>query len=439
MKISLFTQILQRKGFPVNQASILLKQQQQIQEHNYAAFLEKKKAEIVRHHSKENANYKHFIGNTNISEWNNIPIMTKKDFQKPLSLRLSKGYSKNNVYINKTSGSSGDPFFFAKDKFCHALTWANIIDKFGAHGIDFNTSFQARFYGIPLDFKGNLKERIKDFFSNRYRFSVFDLSDAYLEKVLKKFSTKKFDYINGYTSSIVQFAKYLNKKNIVLKDVCPTLKCCIVTSEMLFEEDKILLETQFGVCVINEYGASELDLIAFQNPNGEWQINTETLFVEIVDEKGNVLPNGEEGRIVITSLYNKAHPFIRYDIGDMGILDEKSTAKNTFLKKLTGRTNDIAVLPSGKKAAGLTFYYITKSIIEDTGNVKEFVIKQTKIDTFEIEYVSELELNASQVIEIEKAMTNYLEKGLKIHFYRKEKLTRSPSGKLKQFTSLVKQ
>ena len=160
MKISLFTQILQRKGFPVNQFSILLKQQQQIQEHNYAAFLEKKKAEIVRHHSKENANYKHFIGNTNISEWNNIPIMTKKDFQKPLSLRLSNGYSKNNVYINKTSGSSGDPFFFAKDKFCHALTWANIIDKFGAHGIDFNTSFQARFYGIPLDFKGNLKEQI---------------------------------------------------------------------------------------------------------------------------------------------------------------------------------------------------------------------------------------------------------------------------------------
>lgn len=31
-----------------------------------------------------------------------------------------------------------------------------------------------------------------------------------------------------------------------------------------FEEDKVLLEKQFGVRVINEYGASELDLIAFQ-------------------------------------------------------------------------------------------------------------------------------------------------------------------------------
>jgi phenylacetate-CoA ligase len=27
----------------------------------------------------------------------------------------------------------------------------------------------------------------------------------------------------------------------------------------------------------------------------------------------------KKGRIVITSLFNKAHPFIRYDIGDIGI------------------------------------------------------------------------------------------------------------------------
>ena len=54
-----------------------------------------------------------------------------------------------------------------------------------------------------------------------------------------------------------------------------------MTSEMLFDEDKILMETQFGVPVINEYGASELDFIAFQNPRNEWQVNSETLFVEI--------------------------------------------------------------------------------------------------------------------------------------------------------------
>lgn len=434
----LFDFSLKINGFPIKEAKAELQKIQSIPEQEFKAFIENKKQEIVDYHLKNNSSYQKLVGKTTFNTWNDLPIMTKKDFQKPLIERLSTGFSTKNVYVNKTSGSSGDPFIFAKDKFSHALTWANIINRFGWHGIDFNSSYQARFYGIPLDFIGNKKERFKDFLTNRFRFSIFDLSDVVLEGFLNEFKTRKFDHINGYTSSIVLFAKFLRQKNIVLKDICPTLKVCVVTSEMLFEEDKILLKEQFGIPVVNEYGASELDLIAFQNPDGEWQVNSETLFVEILDENNAVLPYGKEGRIVITSLFNKAHPFIRYDIGDIGILDEKSTAKKPILKQLIGRTNDIAILPSGKKSPGLTFYYVTKSIIEDDGNVKEFVIKQTKIDTFEIEYVSKTELNLEQIQKIEAAIALYLEKGLIFTFVRKEKLERSKSGKLKQFVSLLK-
>lgn len=208
---------------------------------------------------------------------------------------------------------------------------------------------------------------------------------------------------------------------------------------MLFEDDKKLMERQFGVPVINEYSAAELDLIAFENPNGEWQINSETLFVEILDDKNNPISLGKEGRIVITSLYNKAHPFIRYDIGDIGSLSENSTIKNPILKKLIGRTNDIEILPSGKKAAGLTFYYITKSIIEDDGNVKEFIIEQLAKETFKISYVSVQELSEDKIKTIKTEMENYLEKGLDIQFERSKQLQRSKSGKLKQFSSLLKQ
>jgi phenylacetate-CoA ligase len=439
--LHLFDLSLQLSGFPMKEARIEMKQIVAISETDYQNHIEEKRNEIVQFHLKNNASYRAFVSqNTNDEKtmtWDALPIMTKKEFQKPLVDRLSRGYTLKNVYVNKTSGSSGDPFIFAKDKYCHALAWSNIINRFAWFGIDFNTSFQARFYGIPLDFMGNKKERIKDILKNSYRFSIFDLSDAILEKVLVQFQRKKFDYINGYTSSIVLFAKYLQKKNLVLTTICPTLKCCVVTSEMLFEEDKILMEKQFGVPIINEYGASELDLIAFENPDGEWQVNSETLFVEILDKQNKVVPYGTEGRIVITSLYNKAHPFIRYDIGDVGILDEKSSFKKPILKKLIGRTNDVALLPSGKKSPGLTFYYVTKSIIEDDGNVKEFVIKQTKIDTFEIEYVSQNELTESQIQTIKKAIETYLENGLHFTFSRKEKLERSKSGKLKQFVSMM--
>jgi phenylacetate-CoA ligase len=292
-----------------------------------------------------------------------------------------------------------------------------------------------------MDFMGNKKERFKDLLSHRFRFPIFDLSDAVLEGFLNHFRTKKFDYINGYTSSIVFFAKFLQKKNIILSAICPTLKACMVTSEMLFEDDKKLLEKQFGIPIVNEYGASELDLIAFQSrsfgTNGEWLVNSETLFVEILDDDNQAVPNGTSGRIVITSLFNKAHPFIRYDIGDIGILDEKSTLKKPILQKLIGRTNDVAILPSGKKSPGLTFYYVTKSFIEDDGNVKEFIIKQTKTDSFEIEYVSETALNLAQIEKIKKAIELYLEPGLNFKFTRKEALERSNRGKLKQFKSML--
>jgi phenylacetate-CoA ligase len=140
---------------------------------------------------------------------------------------------------------------------------------------------------------------------------------------------------------------------------------------------------------------------------------------------------------VITSLYNKAHPFIRYEIGDVGILDEKSTLKKPILKKLIGRTSDVALLPSGKKSPGLTFYYVTKSIIEDDGNVKEFIVRQTKLDSFEIDYVSSVELTSEQIQEIEKAIAKYLEPGLHFTYNRKEVLKRTARGKLKQFQSLI--
>ena len=77
---------------------------------------------------------------------------------------------------------------------------------------------------------GYYKERLKDLLSRRYRFSVFDLSDAQLEKNLNKFKNTAFDYINGYTSSIVQFAKFLERKNSILKESCPSLQVCIILS-----------------------------------------------------------------------------------------------------------------------------------------------------------------------------------------------------------------
>jgi phenylacetate-CoA ligase len=433
--LRLFDFSLKINGFDIDKAKTALSKIRAQNDSDFEAYIALQKKEIVSYHLKHNSFYKSFGKTIAIDNWNSIPILTKRHLQQPIEQRLSKGFTPKNVYLNKTSGSSGHPFIFAKDKWCHAMTWAEIMNRFSWYGIDFNSSKQARFYGIPLDKKGYYKERFKDWLSHRFRFSVFDLSDGAFEKAVSKFKTSDFDFINGYTSSIVQFAKYLKQQNIVLSTICPSLKVCIVTSEMLFENDKSLMETQFGVPVVNEYGASELDLIAFQNTKDEWQVNSETLYVEVLDENDTILPYGQEGRIVITSFYNKAHPFIRYDIGDVGSLSIDSTIRKPILKQLTGRTNDIAILPSGKKAAGLTFYYITKTVIENDGNVSEFVIEQDALDHFIIRYVSKDQLSDKQKLLVSKEMKRYLEPEIMITFERVQQLNRTKFGKLKQFTS----
>lgn len=424
------------KGFPIKRAKKELLQISEIKEADYEAFLNSKKTEIVKYHLKNNPFYRSKVKN-GFSDWESLPIMKKKDYQIPLKERLSDGFSEKKVYINKTSGSSGNPIRFAKDKYSHAMTWAYHMERFGWHGIDFNSSLQARYYGIPLDLIQNKTVKLKDFLANRHRFSILDLSEKALEEMLDVYKKKSFDFINGYTSSIVLFAKFLKENNIILKNVCPTLKVCIITSEILFEDDKILLEKQFGIPVVNEYGCSEAGVIAFTNKKGEWEVDSKTLYVEILDDKDLPVPLGNEGRIVITSLHNKAHPFIRYEIGDYGALSEKSTFKKPILKKLTGRTNDFAILPSGKKAAGMTFYVITKKIMEESGNMKEFKVIQTKIDTFELNYVSDEILTKEKKLFIIKTLEQFLESGLTFNFNRKEQLDRTESGKLKQFVSLV--
>ncbi|MFD2551542.1 phenylacetate--CoA ligase family protein [Bizionia sediminis] len=437
--MNLFDFSLKLNGFPIKLAEKHLMVVQNLKADAFKAYVAEKKTDIVAYHMANNPFYQDFVKNINPESWSQIPIITKQDLQQPLAKRLSRNYSKNQVYINKTSGASGEPFIFAKDYFCHALTWAVIKNRFSWYGLNFNNSKQARFYGIPLNTKDYYKERLKDVLSNRYRFPVFNLSAAALEAYLEKFKSTAFQYINGYTSTIVQFAKYLEQKNLVLKIICPTLKVCIVTSEMLFDSDKKLMEKQFGVPVVNEYGASELDIIAFENTQNQWQITSETLFVEIVDEQNKIVPLGQEGRIVITSLYNKAHPFIRYDIGDIGSLTENSTLQKPILKKLTGRCTDFAMLPSGKIAPGLTFYYITKQIIENEGLVREFTIQQLEPNTFKITYVSASSLTHAKQQEVITEMTRYLEPNLTFIFERTTNLKRSKSGKLKQFSSVVKQ
>ena len=351
--------------------------------------------------------------------------MYKSDYQKKIETLISKGFNKSNVYIANTSGSSGHPFYFAKDKETHALTWAFILYRYKELGIS-SSDLEARFYGIPLENRAYFYEKIKDLIFNRIRFPIFDLSQQKFKEFIDAFDKFNFKYIYGYTNSIVLFARYIIEKKIKIKQYCPSLRLVIVTSEVCTIEDRAILVKAFKVRVISEYGASEFGYLGFETEIGKWQVPNDLLFIE----------NDADGSILITDLHNKAFPFIKYNIGDIGDVQIDYTG-NQFITNLRGRTSDNIILPSGKISPGLTFYYISRSILESTSILKEFVIKQIERDYFIFDIVSKKPIDTQIYLEIKSKMDQYLEPGLRLKINRVNFIKRPKSGKIKHFYSML--
>ena len=429
---SLFETYLKLTGYDISRAGKELKQIQSLSVEEFQKWQSNKKWEIARYHYDNNPFYRKKVGNHFPDKWEDLPIMEKPDYQGDLEKLLSDGYTRKNTYIANTSGSSGHPFFFAKDKNCHSRTWAFWKQRYDELGLSLSSK-EARFFGAVNQYILKSKEKLKDKLMNRVRFNVFDLSDSALEEFIKKFSSISFDYVYGYTQTITIFSRYIINNNITLKDICPSIKLVIVTAEVCSEEDRDIIQKGFGVPVKDEYGASEVGYLATECDAGNWHIVEESVFVEAdVDSK-----------LLVTDLFNNAEPFIRYSIGDMGQIKESTSCPcgdfRRVLSKLKGRENDLIVLSNGKIAPGLTFYYISRSLLESFGGLKEFIIRQIETDTFVFDIVSDSILEKKQIDDIQSKMDSYLEPGLTLIINNVDKINRPSSGKIKHFYSELKQ
>jgi phenylacetate-CoA ligase len=198
------------------------------------------------------------------------------------------------------------------------MTYALIADRYAWHGLSLHQK-QARFYGIPLLGRSRWLEQAKDILANQGALSNIRPFRTETWRFSEKICCFKIPISLWLHQRIGAFCPFFDKRTANIKTgLFPSLTACIVTSELCTEEDSRLLATAFGVPIINEYGASELDIIAFTDRAGDWILSEENLYVEILDEANRPLPDGQEGRIIITALHNTAFPMVRYDIGDIG-------------------------------------------------------------------------------------------------------------------------
>jgi len=142
----------------------------------------------------------------------------------------------------------------------------------------------------------------------------------------------------------------------------PRPKLVAARGEILHAETRWELGRVFGCPVVDLYNCEEVGNVAWECPRttGVMHVNTDACVLEIVDDEGAPTESGEEGRVVVTNLFNRTMPFIRHEIGDRAALRTAGTCdcghSGPSMTILAGRSGDFIRLRSGVRVSPRTVY-----------------------------------------------------------------------------------
>lgn len=187
-------------------------------------------------------------------------------------------------------------------------------------------------------------------------------------------------WIDSYPSSLEPIAR-----RIVQRGGTSLRPVAIVTSsETLSATARTSMEHAFGCRVFDQYGSAEMVAFIAQCREGRYHIHPDYGFLELLDERGEPVRDGEPGEIVATGFINRAMPLVRYRMGDLAVRSSTPCpCGSTFpgVSSLLGRMDDVIVTPSGRRVGRID------PIFKAVSTLHEARVVQTTIDSIRLEAV----------------------------------------------------
>ena len=302
-----------------------------------------------------------------------LPFFTKEDFRQAYPLKMNCVDRRDLLEFHMSSGSTGTPVVMAYTK-GDLLQWAEcmarcytmaglergdavqIIPTFGLFNGGFGCYHGARkasLFTIPAS-SGNTERQIK---------------------LMRDFHAKAFVSVVSYVPRLIE---KLEAEAGGPGDI-PSLKVGIFGSETFSDEMRRKIEDRLHIECFDIYGMTETGGIGTTGQDCKahagihvWE---DQYITEIIDPvTGEVLPDGEYGEVVFTSLTREAMPIIRYRTHDITriVSREKCACGRTSLRidRITGRTDDMLIVK------GVNFYprQVEAALMEIPGVKDEFQI-----------------------------------------------------------------
>jgi phenylacetate-CoA ligase len=272
----------------------------------------------------------------------NYPFTVKQDFRDNYPFGLLAVPREQVARIHGSSGTTGKPTVVGYT-LGDVDTWADLVARSirASGGRSGDLVHVAYGYGL---FTGGLGAH---YGAERLGCTVVPVSGGMTERQVQLIADFRPDIIMVTPSYMLALIDEMARQGHDLR--ATSLKVGIFGAEPWTEDMRREMEQRLDMHAVDIYGLSEVMGPGVANECVETKdglhIWEDHFYPEVVDaETGQVLPDGERGELVFTSLTKEALPVIRYRTRDLTRLLPGTARSMRRMEKVTGRTDDMIIL-----------------------------------------------------------------------------------------------
>jgi len=240
-------------------------------------------------------------------------------------------------------------------------------------------------------------------------------------------------YLLTHPTNLYELAKYFIETGHTL----PRLKQARSFGETLDPKVRSACREAWNVPVVDMYTTQEVGYIALQCPQHEhYHIQSENVYVEILNEDGICCKPGEIGRVVVTPLHNFAMPLIRYEILDYAEAGDHCSCGRGLpvIRRVMGRQRNMITLPNGERH----WPRFPARMWEDIASViRQVQLIQKDLNSIEARLVSKRKLTAAEEERCTAVLTERFAYPFSVTFKYFDEIPRTANAKYEDFVSEV--
>jgi phenylacetate-CoA ligase len=271
-----------------------------------------------------------------------LPFTTKEDLRQNYPFGMFAVPMNEIVRIHASSGTTGKPTVVGYTR-SDIDTWAMLMARSirAAGGKSSDKMHIAYGYGL---FTGGLGFH---YGAEYLGCAVIPVSGGFTERQVQLIVDFEPDLIAVTPSYLLAIADEFDRQGIDARK--SSLRVALLGAEPWSEAMRAEIERRMGLDAVNIYGLSEVIGPGVASEYAESKdgltIWEDHFYPEIIDpDTGKVLPDGEEGELVLTSLTKEAMPVIRYRTRDLTRLLPGHARAMRRIDRIKGRSDDMLII-----------------------------------------------------------------------------------------------